>query len=89
MKRMIPAIMWSLAVVALLFAGASAKADVPYGKVVAEIVTQGNRVRSQADILSQMKTRPGTDFNLVTAQDDVNRLYSKGWFRDVGIRTTI
>jgi len=78
-----------VAVLLVLFLAGAARADTPYGKPVAEIVPQGNKIRSNADIISQIKTRPDTDFNVVTAQEDVNRLYSRGWFRNVSINTAI
>lgn len=78
-----------LSLFAVPLARADTPADTPYGKPVAEIVPQGNKLRSSADIISQIKTRPETSFNLVTAQEDVNRLYSRGWFRNVSINTVV
>jgi outer membrane protein insertion porin family len=71
---------------ALMAGGRTLWADSPVGKIVNEVIIQGNQLRSREDVLSQMQTRPGKEFSRVTSEDDVRRLTAKGWFTGDGVR---
>ena len=66
-------------------------AESPADREVAEIRITGNAIRSTQDILSQMGTRPGKKYSITLMQEDVGRLYQKGWFnpRSIHVDTNI
>src|SRR5262245_33279908 len=76
----------AIAFAAVLLWCLPALADTPIGKLVHDVIPQGNRIRTRDDILSQLRTRPGQPYSQITAQDDVKRLYAKGWFTADGVR---
>ena len=72
-----------------LFAGTRGwleAADNPQGKQIAEIQTAGNRIHSTAQILNQMHSRAGKNYDQALVQEDVRRLQSTRWFTPDGIR---
>lgn len=78
---------WRLAVALLALAALPhAHAEQPVGKEIAEVVVQGNRLRTSQEILAKMNTRPGQRYSEVTAQEDVGRLLKQGWFPTNGVQ---
>ena len=77
---------WGIALLALAALVTQATADPPAGKEIAEVVVQGNRLRSTKEILAKMNTRPGQRYSEVVAQEDVGRLLSQGWFPTSGVQ---
>jgi outer membrane protein insertion porin family len=63
-------------------------ADPPAGKEIAEILVQGNRVRSTPDILSVFNLRPGEKYVEETIRSAYERLNNKGWFTPNGIQVS-
>ncbi|MFT5207372.1 MAG: outer membrane protein insertion porin family [Candidatus Omnitrophota bacterium] len=55
-------------------------------KVVSAIEIEGNDTVAQQTILSQIRTVPGRPLNQSLLSEDLKRLYSLGFFRDVQIR---
>lgn len=58
----------------------------PVGKVIADVVTVNNRVRTKELILSQMQTRPGKTYDDGTMQEDVRKLIASKWFAPGGVK---
>jgi outer membrane protein assembly complex protein YaeT len=77
---------WELAIVALIGLASTSVADSPAGKDIAEVVIEGNRVRTTDQIMAQLDSRPGRTFNINVAQEDVRRLLAKGWFPPTGVQ---
>ena len=82
---------WRSAIVALILGSAaiavpSAAAESPSGKEIAEVLVQGNRLRTTDEILAKMNTKPGGKYSEITAQEDVGRLLSQGWFTTNGVQ---
>jgi outer membrane protein assembly factor BamA len=75
-----------LAVAMVLATVADARAESPSGKEIAEVVVQGNRLRSTQEILAKVMSRPGQKYSEVTATEDVGRLISQGWFPPSGVQ---
>jgi outer membrane protein assembly complex protein YaeT len=75
-----------MALVILLLALAPAAAEPPAGKEIAEVVVQGNRLKTVEQILAKMNTKPGRRYNESTAQEDVGRLLAEGWFPPNGVQ---
>lgn len=61
----------------------------PTGKEIAEVIIQGNRIRSNEQILSRMDTRPGRNYSETTVQEDVNRFLKEGWFAPNEVKVSI
>jgi outer membrane protein insertion porin family len=71
----------ALAVVAVLACSAgSSAAENPNGKIIADVIPVGNRIRSSNQIRAQMHSRPGVAYEEATVQEDVRRLHATKWF---------
>ncbi len=78
---------WLPALMAVLLAASCASAaEPPAGKEVADVIVQGNRIRTTKEILSRMLTKPGRRFSEITAQEDVGGLLAAGWFPPNGVQ---
>ena len=77
---------WRLAIAVLALALSHAHAEQPAGKEIAEVIVQGNRIRTTQEIQAKMNTRPGQRYSEVTAQEDVGRLLKEGWFPTNGVQ---
>jgi outer membrane protein insertion porin family len=73
-----------LAVLGGLAAGPAAAAP-PAGKEVAEVLVQGNHIRTSNDILAVFGLRPGQPYVEETIRSGTDKLYAKGWFTPNGI----
>ena len=80
---------WRLALVALLVSASRIFAEPPAGKEIAEVIVQGNHLRTTDQILSRMNTKPGKRYSDTTAQEDVGRLLAEGWFPTNGVQVAI
>src|SRR5579871_2410971 len=54
--------------------------------IIASVVPAGNRITPTAQIMSQIKTRPGQPYSEATAREDVQKLKESGAFADVRVR---
>lgn len=77
---------WGLAVIVLALTHVRAYAEPPAGKEIAEVIIQGNRLRTKEEIQSKMVTRAGQRYSEITAQEDVGRLLREGWFPTNGVQ---
>lgn len=77
---------WRLVIAVLALALSHAQAEQPAGKEIAEVVVQGNRLRTAQEIQAKMNTRPGTRYSEITAQEDAGRLLKEGWFTTNGVQ---
>jgi len=57
-------------------------------RVVSEVEIQGNETVSYQTIISQIRTVPGRSLSTHLLSEDLKRLYSLGYFKDVQIRQT-
>ena len=80
---------YGILVILLLMAHQQAQAQPHVGKLVREITVEGASIYTNDHILSQLQTRAGQPFSQITAQEDVQRLYKKGWFKNVSIDTKL
>ena len=58
----------------------------PNGKVIAEVIPVGNRVRTPEQIRHMMHSRPGVAYEEATVQEDVRRLHGTKWFTPGGVQ---
>jgi len=78
---------WICTFVAVLGAVTFAiSAEPPAGKEIAEVVVQGNRLRTTQEILAKMNSRSGQRYSEIMATDDVGRLLAQGWFPPNGVQ---
>jgi outer membrane protein assembly complex protein YaeT len=75
-----------LAALALLLLTSASDAQSTDGPIVADVVTSGNRITPKAQIIGQLKTRPGLAFSESNAREDVQKLKESGAFADVRVR---
>ncbi len=81
---------WGLALLLCLLEGSATHAELPpTGKIIAAIKPENHRFQSTAHILNRMQLRVGQAYSQATAQEDVQRLMSTGWFRNVKIYTEL
>lgn len=78
-------------VVALAWHPRAAAGDSPSGRIIADVVPMGNRLRSPEQIVNVMHSRPGKPYNETLIQEDVRRLHSTRWFvpGSIEVRTNI
>lgn len=70
-----------LALAAVFTATPSAQAaDSPAGRIIADIVPIGNRLRPPKHILGMMHSQPGKVYDEAVMQEDVRRLHATKWF---------
>lgn len=55
------------------------------GQTVKEVTVLGNKLVSEIVILSKVKTKPGSEFNKDTINEDLKRLYDSGYFSSISI----
>jgi len=67
-------------------APAAAQDDDPGGKIISEILVEGNDTVSKQTIMSQIRTFPGRPVSSRLLSEDLKRLYSLGYFKDVQIK---
>jgi outer membrane protein assembly complex protein YaeT len=82
------ALSWTAAVALALLGGAAASAQSPEGKVIAQVVVQGNRQHSTEQVLAQLNTKPGLTYSRSRAEEDVRRLDGAKWFAFVEVFTS-
>ncbi len=70
----------TLALAGGLASGVAAASDGPHGKIIADVIPVGNRLRSAEQIRAVMHTRPGSRYDEQTLQEDVRRLHETRWF---------
>lgn len=75
-----------LAVVAGLALAASFAYSQPADPIVADVIPVGNKLTPKAQIIGQLRTRPGSVFSADAAQEDAQTLRAAG-FGDVRVRT--
>jgi len=75
-----------LAALVLVWCGTSFAADTPNGKLIAEVVPVGNRVRTPDQIRQVMHTQAGRHYEEATVQEDVRRLHATKWFTPGGVQ---
>jgi outer membrane protein assembly complex protein YaeT len=63
----------------------NAYADPPAGKVVAEVLVSGNRIRPSSEILAVFGLRPDQTYIEEQIRSGTDKLYAKGWFTPNGI----
>jgi outer membrane protein insertion porin family len=80
---------WGFAIAFLILGSLPTYAQPHVGKIVDEIKIEGAGIYTTDHIISQIQTRAGQQFSQITAQEDVERLYKKGWFKDVRINTQL
>jgi outer membrane protein insertion porin family len=83
--------MWPVATVFavvtfLLWSGDAPASDAPTGRLIAEVLPVGNRVRTPEQIRSIMYSRPGVRYEETTLQEDVRRLHNTKWFIPGGVQ---
>ena len=76
----------ALAALVLVWRGTSSAADNPNGKIIAEVLPVGNRVRTPDQIRAVMHSRPGVAYEEATVQEDVRRLHATKWFAPGGVQ---
>jgi outer membrane protein insertion porin family len=89
LRRTWPALVIAVLAVVAVFAwptGSAAADNNPNGKIVAEVVPVGNRIRTSDQIRAQMHSRPGVAYEEATAQEDVRRLHATKWFTPGGVQ---
>lgn len=70
----------------VLCCGAICLAQTPPGKVlVADVIPHGNRLVPTQKIMSLVQTRPGTEYNQETVNEDVRRLYETRSFANIRV----
>lgn len=75
---------WACVLLLLAGGGAACFAQATPGKeVVADVIPQGNRNVPTQKIMSVIKTRPGSNYNKDTVEEDVKALYKLGAFANV------
>ena len=57
-----------------------------HGKIIADVIPVGNRIRTAEQIRSKMLTRPGSRYDDQTLQEDVRRLHATKWFVPGGVQ---
>lgn len=62
-----------------------AYADPPAGKIVAEVLVSGNRIRPTNEILAVFGLRPDQAYIEENIRSGTDKLYAKGWFTPNGI----
>jgi len=67
----------------------AAAADNPNGKIIAEVVPVGNRIRTADQIRAQMVSRPGVAYEEAVVQEDVRRLHATKWFVPGGVQILV
>ena len=72
------------ALVAVMIMAAPIFADYPAGKEIAEVIIRGARIHTREQIIAQIDTKAGGEYDPKTALEDVNRLLALGWFQDAG-----
>jgi outer membrane protein insertion porin family len=77
------------AMVGLLACGSLVSlAQSPAGKIIVDdVIPEGNRVVPPQKIISLIKTRPGTEFQQETINEDVRRLYETKLFANIRVHT--
>jgi outer membrane protein assembly complex protein YaeT len=77
------------ALVGLLVCGSLVSmAQTPSGKIIVEdVIPEGNGTVPKQKIISLIKTRPGTEFNQETINEDVRRLYETKLFANIRVHT--
>ena len=70
----------------LVWLGTSSAADNPNGKIIAEMLPAGNRVRTADQIRQVMHSQPGHHYEEATVQEDVRRLHATKWFIPGGVQ---
>ncbi len=76
----------TLAALVLAWRGTSSAAENPNGKIIAEVIPVGNRVRTPDQIRSIMISRPGVRYEEATVQEDVRKLHATKWFVPGGVQ---
>ena len=76
----------TLAAFVLVWRGTSSAADNPNGKIIAEVIPIGNRVRTPDQIRQIMHSRAGVAYEEATVQEDVRRLHASKWFTPGGVQ---
>jgi outer membrane protein assembly complex protein YaeT len=74
---------------AFAFRGSPVQAQAHVGKIVDEIVLEGATIYTTDQIVSQLQTRVGKPFSPITAQEDYQRLFKKGWFKNLWFDTKL
>lgn len=78
-------VMGLLGLLAALHVTRNAYADPPAGKVVAEVLVSGNRIRPSSEILAVFGLRADQSYVEENIRAGTDRLYAKGWFTPNGI----
>ncbi len=78
-------VMGLLGIVAGLHVTRYAYADPPAGKIVAEVLVSGNRIRPSHEILAVFGLRPDQAYIEENIRSGIDKLYGKGWFTPNGI----
>jgi outer membrane protein insertion porin family len=78
-------VMGLLGVAAALHVTRNAYADPPAGKIVAEVLVSGNRIRPSSEILAVFGLRPDQAYVEENIRSGIDKLYGKGWFTERGI----
>ena len=72
--------------VGLLLVPRASSADTPGGKIIADVIPIGNKVRSAEQIQNVMHSRPGKVYDEARLQEDVRRLHLTKWFSPGGVQ---